>query len=221
VPISANDAVERRLGERKVELIKTRIGSPYVIDGLNQLITSHGRVAGWEANGGFLLGSALALAGGGTLAPLPTRDAVLPIVANLAAAARERRGLEAIWSQLPARFGRAGLIDEFPVAASRAIVARLRGDDEREVKDTIARFFTPALGFGAVVAIDYTDGVRIRFANDDVAHLRPSGNAPQLRIYANADTQTRADEIVAAGVREPDGILRALERELVRTKVIT
>jgi phosphomannomutase len=217
VPISANDAVERRLGQKQVQLIKTRIGSPYVIEGLDRLARDHARVAGWEANGGFLLGSALALDGGGQLVPLPTRDAVLPIVANLAAAARGKRGLEAVWSTLPARFGRAGLLDEFPVAASRAIVAQLSGEPAA-VHALIARFFTEALGFGAVLGIDYTDGVRIRFANDDVAHLRPSGNAPQLRIYANADTQARADAIVAAGVAEPDGILRRLERALVGAK---
>lgn len=41
---------------------------------------------------------------------------------------------------------------------------------------------------------------------------RPSGNAPQLRIYANSDSQARADEIVELALREPDGILRKLER---------
>jgi phosphomannomutase len=56
------------------------------------------------------------------------------------------------------------------------------------------------------------DGVRIYFTNGDVAHIRPSGNAPQLRIYANGDSQERADRIVQLAVREPDGILRQLER---------
>ena len=41
--------------------------------------------------------------------------------------------------------------------------------------------------------MDYTDGVRILFANGEVAHVRPSGNADELRIYAVADTQRRAD----------------------------
>jgi len=54
--------------------------------------------------------------------------------------------------------------------------------------------------------------VRIYFANGDVAHVRPSGNADELRIYAVADTQARADAIAKAGVAEPDGILRRLER---------
>jgi phosphomannomutase len=68
------------------------------------------------------------------------------------------------------------------------------------------------LGFGAVTRVDRTDGVRILFDNGDVAHVRPSGNADELRIYAVADTQARADAIVAMGIAEPDGILRRLER---------
>jgi phosphomannomutase len=54
-------------------------------------------------------------------------------------------------------------------------------------------------------------GIRAPTPGGDIAHIRPSGNAPQLRLYACADTQARADEIVAMGVREPDGLLRRLE----------
>jgi phosphomannomutase len=52
--------------------------------------------------------------------------------------------------------------------------------------------------------------VRIYFANGDVAHVRPSGNADELRIYAVADSRERAEEIAAAGVSEPNGLLRRL-----------
>jgi len=45
-----------------------------------------------------------------------------------------------------------------------------------------------------------------------VAHIRPSGNADELRIYAVADTQERADAIAAMSVAEPDGILRRMEK---------
>ena len=45
-----------------------------------------------------------------------------------------------------------------------------------------------------------------------MAHVRPSGNADELRIYAVADAQARADAITAAGVAEPDGILRRMEK---------
>ena len=107
VPISANDAVERRMGERRVTLEKTKIGSPYVISALDELRRAgkHTRIVGWEANGGFLTGSDIPLTAG-TLIALPTRDSSLPILANLFAAAEQRIGLAALWNRLPARFGR-------------------------------------------------------------------------------------------------------------------
>ena len=50
---------------------------------------------------------------------------------------------------------------------------------------------------GGVAAIDYTDGVRYRFENGEIVHLRPSGNAPELRCYTEADSAERAAEINA------------------------
>jgi phosphomannomutase len=245
VPISANDAVERRMGERGVALEKTKIGSPYVISALDELRAGkHTRIVGWEANGGFLTGSDIALTAG-TLIALPTRDSTLPILANLFAAAEQRIGLAALWNRLPARLGRAGLLDNVPVAVSQAILVHLipSGDvievefndtgrvfdrsrpgaapmllaepatlDWQQRKATLMRFFTPALGFDDIVRINVLDGVRVYFHNGDVAHVRPSGNAPQLRIYANSNSQARADQIIELALREPDGILRQLER---------
>jgi phosphomannomutase len=246
VPISANDAVERRMSERGVLLEMTKIGSPYVVAALDQLADAGNRqrIVGWEANGGFLTGSDIVLSAG-TLAALPTRDSTLPILANLFAAAERKIGLAALWDRLPARFGCAGLLDDFPIAASRAILAQLipPGDlievefdgagrvldrsragvpptplpeaatqEWQRIKAALSRFFTPALGFAGIARINVLDGVRIYFHNSDVAHVRPSGNAPQLRIYANGDSQLRADQIVALALRQPDGILRQLER---------
>jgi len=246
VPISANDAVERRMGERAMLLAKTKIGSPYVVSALDELRRDGAleRIVGWEANGGFLTGSDIALTAG-TLAALPTRDATLPILANLFAAAEQRIGLAALWNRLPARYGRAGLIDNVPVEVSQAILARLVSTGDvievefdssgrvldrsspdvtptalaqpvsegwRQCKATLSRFFTTALGFDDIMRINALDGVRVYFRNGDVAHLRPSGNAPQLRIYANSDSQARADQIVELALREPDGILRQLEK---------
>jgi len=220
VPVSANDAVERRMRERGVLLEKTRIGSPYVIAAIDDLkrLATPGKIVGWEANGGFLTGTDFALSHG-TLRALPSRDSTLPILATLYAAAQARVSLSVLWSRLPARFGRSGLIDEFPVAASKAILAELApagavGEVEihGDAAAVYARFFTPALGFDAPVRVNVLDGVRVTFQNGDVAHVRPSGNAPQLRIYANSDTQARADAIVACALQEPDGILRQMQR---------
>ena len=41
-------------------------------------------------------------------------------------------------------------------------------------------------------SIDRTDGIRITFENQEVVHLRPSGNAPEFRCYTEADTIERA-----------------------------
>ena len=82
------------------------------------------------------------------------------------------------------------------------------------IRESLAVYLTPSLGFGGITRIDYTDGVRIYFSNGDVAHIRPSGNADEFRIYALADTQARVDEIARLGIAEPDGILRRLEREI-------
>jgi phosphomannomutase len=246
VPVSANDAVERRMRERGILLTKTKIGSPYVVAALDEVrrATKCQRVVGWEANGGFLTGSDITLAAG-TLSALPTRDSTLPILANLFAAAERKIGLADLWDLLPARFGCAGLLDNFSSASSRTILANLIPSSElievefdaaggvfdrsftvsaagslaaSTVKDwqqsraSLNRFFTAAGGFNDIDRINVLDGVRIYFRNGDVAHVRPSGNAPQLRIYANSDSQARADEIVELAVCEPDGILRQLER---------
>lgn len=254
VPISANDAVDQRMGERGVALQKTKIGSPYVISALDELRRGgrHARIVGWEANGGVLTGSDMTVAAG-TMGALPTRDSTLPILANLFAAATQKLSLSVLWDRLPARFGRAGLIDNLPVAVSQAILASLipAGDTvevefdgagrvadrsradaiptpfaEEQAKDwqrtraTLARYFTSAHGFDDIGRINVLDGVRIYFGNGDVAHIRPSGNAPQLRIYANSNSQARADEIVELGLREPDGILRELERAFMQGTVV-
>ena len=47
--------------------------------------------------------------------------------------------------------------------------------------------------------IDRTDGLRLTFKaaqGDEIVHLRPSGNAPELRCYAEASTESRAAELV-------------------------
>src|SRR5262249_60289057 len=100
------------------------------------------RIVGWEANGGFLTGSDIALTAG-TLTALPTRDSTLPILANLFAAAEQRIGLTALWSRLPARFGCAGLLDNVPVDVSQAILSHLipPGDVIAVVFNVVGRVF--------------------------------------------------------------------------------
>jgi phosphomannomutase len=212
VPISCNDAIDRGPLASVVEP-KTRIGSPFVIAGMEAaLAKGKQRVCGWEPNGGFLTGSPIAR-NGATLQPLLTRDAGLPILGVLFAAERQRLSLIDLFACLPKRFSRAALLKHFPRATALKIVARFSPPkDEESIRNDLAQFFTPTRGFAAIAQVNYTDGVRILFANGEVAHVRPSGNADELRIYAVADTQDRADAITDMGVDEPAGILRQMEK---------
>src|ERR1700733_9670119 len=212
VPISCNDAIGRGKLAPVVEP-KTRIGSPFVISGMEAaLAKGKKRVCGWEPNGGFLTGSPFAR-NGAVLEPLLTRDAGLPILGVLFAAQQDGLSLVDLFTRLPKRFSRAALLKHFPRATALKIVGRFSPPVEgQEIKKDLAQFFTPALGFAGIDRVDYTDGVRILFANGEVAHVRPSGNADELRIYAVADTQSRADAMAAMGIEEPGGILRRMEK---------
>ena len=213
VPISCNDAIDRGELASVVEP-KTRIGSPFVIAGMEAaLAKGKKRVCGWEPNGGFLTGSPIAR-NGAILQPLLTRDAGLPILGVLFSAEQQGLSLVDLFARLPKRFSRAALLKQFPRATAVKIVDRFSppSGNADAIRKDLAQFFTPALGFAGIAHVDYTDGVRILFANGEVAHVRPSGNADELRIYAVADTQSRADEIAAMGVAEPAGILRKMEK---------
>jgi len=99
------------------------------------------------------------------------------------------------------------ILDEWPLSDSRA-------QDALAKKKLLETVFSDSLGFSEIIRINTQDGIRCFFNNEDIAHIRPSGNAPQLRIYAHARSQTRADEIVAMALKEPNGILRQLQKML-------
>ena len=44
--------------------------------------------------------------------------------------------------------------------------------------------------------IDQIDGVRLTLSNDVILHLRPSGNAPELRCYIEAGNEAQARKYV-------------------------
>jgi phosphomannomutase len=54
---------------------------------------------------------------------------------------------------------------------------------------------------GDVAGVNQVDGLRVTLAAGDIVHLRPSGNAPELRCYAEADTPARAVELSRWGLR--------------------
>lgn len=182
-PVSSNTALEK--SGLFSQCVRTRIGSPYVIEAMQNLAQEgHAHIAGFEANGGFLLQSHVK-----GLAPLPTRDSTLPILAVLALAQEHGLPLSALPGLLPARFTHADRIQNLPSAQSLATIAYLRGS-EKALQNFVQ--FTDS----KVISTDDTDGFRITLTSGDIVHLRPSGNAPELRCYAESATLQQAQQLV-------------------------
>ena len=180
-PVSSNTALEA--SGAFAETIRTRIGSPHVIAGMER--ARKAPVVGYEANGGFLLGSDVML-NGRRLAALPTRDAVLPMLLLLNAARSRRCRLSDLVAELPRRHTFSDRLQDVDVEACRALLAKLAEDPSGF--SHLGRSRLPR-----VVSTDTTDGVRASFESGDILHLRLSGNAPELRCYAEASTRERAD----------------------------
>ena len=183
-PVSCNTAVEL-CGEFD-QVMRTRIGSPYVIEGMKQ-VADLGVIVGYEANGGFLLGSGV-VRNGRTLEALPTRDAVLPIVALLCMAHEQDCKVSELTESFPHRYTASDRLQDFETEKSHSIIEGLRS-----VPNEIPMLMAPDAG--SHVTIDNTDGLRVTFATGDIVHLRPSGNAPELRCYAESNTPEQAQQL--------------------------
>lgn len=199
-PVSSNTGVEA-LGFERV--IRTRIGSPFVIAGMDAALACApgARVVGYEANGGFLLGfdAHLSL---GPLARLMTRDSLLPILAPLAAAsAQGYAGLElaGLVARQPARFTASDRLPEVPPDASAALVDAIAVD---------AAGFLADLGAGTLTASGRIDGLRMVLKSGRIVHLRASGNAPELRVYAEAESPGAAAALLNGAMAQLSARLR-------------
>lgn len=242
VPISTNDAIDRgslaSVTESKTKIGSPYV----IAGMHRALSKGRHRVCGWEANGGFLTGSDIerngnvltALPTRDAMLPLLcalftayNRQITLP---ELFATLPHRFSRAALIRNFPRATSRK-IIERFspPEAIMQEvwyspghIIARDPNHDTvvvtthakqlDQIRQELQTVFSAEFGFPPIGGLDYTDGVRIIFANGDVAHFRPSGNADELRIYSVADQQERAEAIIGQGVAEPDGLLRRLER---------
>jgi phosphomannomutase len=195
-PVSCNTAVEKCGWFPQIR--RTRIGSPFVIVSMLEATAGGAqRVVGYEANGGFLINSDLAL-DGKTLPALPTRDAVIVMLGILLLARRENKTVSQLAATLPARFTASDRIKNFPTENSAAIIARFSTGDAATDQRAVESVFGGIAGH--VTKIDRTDGLRCTFASEEIIHLRPSGNAPELRCYTEAATDARARQMNAAAL---------------------
>lgn len=183
VPVSCNTVIE--LTDKFTQVDRTRIGSPHVIETFHELKKSYNRIAGFEANGGFLLGSDVSY-GSSMISALPTRDAVLPAIMLFAAA--KDVSISSLVNALPERYTFSDRIQNFDKNRS----LKLLNDIKNNPSD-----FIQLLGLDAkVVNCNEVDGLRLTLSNSDIIHLRPSGNSPELRCYAESQSSEAAERLV-------------------------
>ncbi|PDT50374.1 phosphomannomutase [Sinorhizobium fredii] len=188
-PVTSNSGIE---AAGHFTVIRTRVGSPFVIAGMQEVLaTGENGVAGFEANGGLLTASDFAV-NGHALRALPTRDCFLPILATLSLAASRKQPLSAIAASYHLPFASADKLENFPVETSSRLMAYLRASS-----DNLSAFLQP---IGDVGTVNDIDGLRVKLKDRRVIHFRPSGNAPEMRCYVEADTETAAIDLLHTGL---------------------
>ncbi|KFA95183.1 phosphomannomutase [Vibrio sp. ER1A] len=186
VPVSCNTIIAKSSEFKAVSL--TQIGSPYVIAEFENLARKYKTTAGFEANGGYLLGSNIEV-NDKVLKALPTRDAVLPILMLLSLVKQKNTTIKELVAALPKRYTHSDRIQNFATEKSLAIIAR--GTDDPE--ELLASLNLTDVN---VANVNYTDGLRIALSDSTIVHFRPSGNAPELRCYAEASDFETAKALV-------------------------
>lgn len=184
--ISANSMI-KTMGDFE-HVIQTRIGSPFVIAGMKA--TDQTRVAGYEPNGGFLLGWDVEREVK-RFSRLMTRDSILPLIAVLVEAREENKSVSGLVQDLPSRRTAANRLQNIPREISDSVVEKILGGDVSMLTDEL----------GVPVETDTTDGARVTFGTGEVIHVRPSGNAPELRCYVEAASHEEAQCLLSRALK--------------------
>jgi phosphomannomutase len=100
-------------------------------------------------------------------------------------------------SQFATQFGlpeaRAGRLENFVIEKSAALMKCMSQSSAHAQV-----FFAD---FGKIKKRDMIDGLRLTFANGEIIHLRPSGNAPEFRCYVEAASAKSADDLLVRAMK--------------------
>ncbi len=163
------------------------------IDFRERIYKSYGTFKGWESRS--LPDS--------VLKSLSTRDSVLPIVALLALAAREKVTPAELINRLPQKYTSSVLVKNCPLEVSAKILEKVKTFSKAVIQDILG-------GSATVDNTNTLDGVRITTSDGEIVHFRPSGNAPEFRCYVESATQKKADQIATAA---KTFIVRLIEKQ--------
>ena len=113
----------------------------------------------------------------------------LPFIVLLSQVIKEEVSLSKLVENLPKRFTSSDRIQDFPIENAKLLL-----EEGASSPQTLLKSF--GLGNLKVLDINTTDGLRLTTHDNTIIHLRPSGNAPELRCYVETDNQQEADKLV-------------------------
>ena len=185
-PVSCSTSIENSGFILRCE--RTKIGSPFVLGKIEELKKEFPKrtIAGFEANGGYLLATSLS-----GLSELNTRDSVLPIISVLKFAKEQYSSkISELMKSLPSRINESGLIKNYERSRSEQVLLRVK--KQIESNESIGCSW-----LGLVSDLNELDGLRMTFQDGSIVHLRPSGNAPEFRIYVESESEAKVKELLA------------------------
>jgi phosphomannomutase len=171
--VSTSSIVDRVAAAHGHAVHETAVGFKYVAEAMGE----HDALMGGEESGGF-----------GLTAHLRNKDGVL--VALAAAAASAERPLD---NRVDALLAEHGEIHQGRVSVDCPDdrKAGVLADLEADLPESVA-------GQG-VESVSTVDGFKMTLADGTWLLVRPSGTEPKLRVYAEAGSRERVDELLAAG----------------------
>lgn len=111
------------------------------------------------------------------------------MAASPALAIKNNVTISKLLAELPPRFTYSNRVQNFATSKSKSIIASAQENPQE---------FIERIGFVDlhVQSVDTIDGLRLTLSDGSIIHLRPSGNAPELRCYAEADNIIKAEKLV-------------------------
>lgn len=167
--------LKRIAAAHNLKLYETAIGFKYIAD----LMLNDDILIGAEESGGI-----------GVKGHLPERDGILNSLLFLEAVVTAGKSPSEMLRELHREFGEFhfGRRDlHLPTLVGQRLIEQLQQDAPRE------------LAGHAVAGVETTDGTKLLFADESWLLFRPSGTEPMLRIYSEATSTNKSEELLAAG----------------------
>jgi len=188
-PITSNSGIEKA---GAFAVTRTRVGSPYVIAGMDTAKRDgQNNVMGFEANGGLLTATDFSV-NNHVIRALPTRDSFLPCLAVLYTARARSVSLSALAAEFQLPYALSDRLENFAVEKSAKLMANIRLS-----RENLGRFLAP---IGKPANVNDIDGLRVTLEDGRIIHFRPSGNAPEMRCYVEANSEQGALHLLKQGL---------------------